>query len=342
MPSFTAAVISRLASLSPVHKDMSDTESTLSSQGASSSSLEASSSTASYSARYTHDLTSSPVDIHYNNNNNELRRNEHLAVLLSKSLWKPDSQASRCDIFLCSRKFSVFERKHHCRKCGGVFCAECSTHTTPLLDASTLPFLNPPKSTPISSYASPESPVVTARVCDNCWDQIHGSKSPRSRALQQKKLEEAEQWEVESSSTGSSASSPRTPHTPLDSLPLTRLSARVPLRRAHTTTTTRPPPTRVNTLSSTASHSSSSSECASSELDAYPLCHASAICKVNGGGRWQPAPCVDVVGMGMAADEEDEDEGRMNGVVKDGDFQLWYPREVKPKSLAEPVRLSTF
>ena len=61
-----------------------------------------------------------------------LRPNEHLAVLLPKSLWKasvidtsapahvahlrrdaqPDSQASRCDIFLCSKSFSIFERRH--------------------------------------------------------------------------------------------------------------------------------------------------------------------------------------------------------------------------------------
>ncbi|KAI0809053.1 FYVE zinc finger-domain-containing protein [Irpex lacteus] len=361
MSSFAAAVVSRLASLSPIHKDMTDTESIISSQGACSSSLASSStSDASFDARYTHSdhaLAASPVATRYDTTPNKggLRRNEHLAVLLHRSLWKPDSQASRCDIFLCSRKFSIFERRHHCRKCGGVFCADCSTHATTLLDTSHLPFLNPPKGTPIAAYASPESPVLAARVCDECWDQIHGTKSPRSRILQQKKLEEAERWEDSSSSTGSSTSSPRTPHTPLDALPPSL--SRMPLRRAHTSP-------RVHTLSSTASQSSSSASSSdsnpaaattttSSELDAYPLRHASAICKANGGGRWQPKPCVEVIGvkvpgakaayeLEMEREEEERRMSRLNPVVKDGDFQLWFPRDVEPRSVAGPYTLSTF
>ncbi|KAJ3476583.1 hypothetical protein NLI96_g11055 [Meripilus lineatus] len=40
------------------------------------------------------------------------RANEHLAVLLPKHHWKPDSQAPKCDRFLCRKKFSIWERKH--------------------------------------------------------------------------------------------------------------------------------------------------------------------------------------------------------------------------------------
>ncbi|CAE6519783.1 unnamed protein product [Rhizoctonia solani] len=40
------------------------------------------------------------------------RPNEHFAVLLPKSLWKPDEMADGCDTLTCDAKFSLFERRH--------------------------------------------------------------------------------------------------------------------------------------------------------------------------------------------------------------------------------------
>jgi FYVE zinc finger len=45
-------------------------------------------------------------------------------VVLPK--WQPDSEVSECPI--CSRQFTFWFRKHHCRKCGRVVCASCSPH----------------------------------------------------------------------------------------------------------------------------------------------------------------------------------------------------------------------
>ncbi|ETS86496.1 hypothetical protein PFICI_00324 [Pestalotiopsis fici W106-1] len=40
--------------------------------------------------------------------------------------WQPDSEVTSCPI--CHRDFSIFNRKHHCRKCGRVVCSSCSPH----------------------------------------------------------------------------------------------------------------------------------------------------------------------------------------------------------------------
>ena len=40
--------------------------------------------------------------------------------------WQPDSDVSKCPI--CGIQFTWYYRKHHCRKCGRVVCANCSPH----------------------------------------------------------------------------------------------------------------------------------------------------------------------------------------------------------------------
>lgn len=40
-----------------------------------------------------------------------------------KAKWKPDQLATNCD--RCSQPFGLLRRKHHCRRCGGIFCDPC-------------------------------------------------------------------------------------------------------------------------------------------------------------------------------------------------------------------------
>ena len=58
---------------------------------------------------------------YYSNQGGVQQRQEHILPR-----WQPDSEVSSCPI--CHHPFSFFFRKHHCRKCGRVVCAQCSPH----------------------------------------------------------------------------------------------------------------------------------------------------------------------------------------------------------------------
>ncbi|ODQ55133.1 hypothetical protein SAICODRAFT_5733 [Saitoella complicata NRRL Y-17804] len=46
--------------------------------------------------------------------------------------WKPDSAAQECAASTCHIKFGVWDRRHHCRRCGDIFCAQHSRATVRL------------------------------------------------------------------------------------------------------------------------------------------------------------------------------------------------------------------
>ncbi|AEO68813.1 uncharacterized protein THITE_2118504 [Thermothielavioides terrestris NRRL 8126] len=46
--------------------------------------------------------------------------------------WKPDQESTMCDHPACKRTFSYFTRRHHCRKCGNIFCDQHSAFEIPL------------------------------------------------------------------------------------------------------------------------------------------------------------------------------------------------------------------
>jgi len=41
-------------------------------------------------------------------------------------MWVPDKDAAACNV--CCARFSLLRRRHHCRMCGQVVCASCSSH----------------------------------------------------------------------------------------------------------------------------------------------------------------------------------------------------------------------
>lgn len=69
----------------------------------------------------------------------------HMAAMVLHG-WVPDDEATQC--MACKLKFTTIRRRHHCRKCGGIFCGNCSSKKFPLLEAGF---------------------SESVRVCDKCY-----------------------------------------------------------------------------------------------------------------------------------------------------------------------------
>lgn len=84
----------------------------------------------------------------------------------SRGHWKPDANALICDAPICQKAFSLFERRHHCRHCGHVFCNAHSYWRIPL-----------------NQDADYHPKGAQVRSCQHCFDQYGKWKSARiSRA----------------------------------------------------------------------------------------------------------------------------------------------------------------
>uniref|UniRef100_A0A665XAN8 Early endosome antigen 1 n=1 Tax=Echeneis naucrates TaxID=173247 RepID=A0A665XAN8_ECHNA len=80
------------------------------------------------------------------------RENQSLQIKQSQTLtrkWAEDHEVQNC--MACGKGFSVTVRKHHCRHCGNIFCAECSAKNA----------LTPSSKKPV-------------RVCETCFEELQG------------------------------------------------------------------------------------------------------------------------------------------------------------------------
>lgn len=68
--------------------------------------------------------------------------------------WVPDESVTVCQDPDCEKKFSFFTRKHHCRRCGNIFCSSHISHKMKLslIDLKYDPLLG-----------------VEGKVCDDCF-----------------------------------------------------------------------------------------------------------------------------------------------------------------------------
>ncbi|PHH73934.1 hypothetical protein CDD80_3468 [Ophiocordyceps camponoti-rufipedis] len=74
--------------------------------------------------------------------------------------WKPDPQSSVCDDPTCKRGFSYFVRRHHCRKCGNIFC---DWHSSFLL--------------PLDQDANFNPRATPSRACAHCFQETKASQA---------------------------------------------------------------------------------------------------------------------------------------------------------------------
>ncbi len=92
------------------------------------------------------------------------------AVLVHGFRWKHDSEKAACEG--CGKEFTFVRRKHHCRRCGGLFCDACSSKKLNLAVALTG-----------ENNATAEH-VKKARVCDTCYNPVAGlTKALTGRCL---------------------------------------------------------------------------------------------------------------------------------------------------------------
>ncbi|XP_009950942.1 PREDICTED: early endosome antigen 1-like, partial [Leptosomus discolor] len=80
------------------------------------------------------------------------RENQSLQIKHTQALnrkWAEDNEVQNC--MACGKGFSVTVRRHHCRQCGNIFCAECSAKNA----------LTPSSKKPV-------------RVCDTCFNDLQG------------------------------------------------------------------------------------------------------------------------------------------------------------------------
>nr|AVV27010.1 Rheb2b [Prokinetoplastina sp.] len=111
-----------------------------------------------------------PSPTNNNNNNNNRRASSSSpsptgAPHRGATPWIPDSSTRRCQHILCSRPFGLFTRRHHCRSCGRIFCARCTSY----------------RRDNVKGYPAD----VAVRVCRQCSGCVSGSLRglPSSRRL---------------------------------------------------------------------------------------------------------------------------------------------------------------
>ncbi|TQS36509.1 hypothetical protein Golomagni_03039 [Golovinomyces magnicellulatus] len=88
--------------------------------------------------------------------------------------WKPDPFSDHCDVpsAQCKIAFTTFRRRHHCRRCGLIFCHQHSLYSVPLdQDANFHPY------------------GTQVRSCESCWIQWNRWIERQSSTIAVKKAE---------------------------------------------------------------------------------------------------------------------------------------------------------
>ncbi|PVH99664.1 hypothetical protein DM02DRAFT_419525 [Periconia macrospinosa] len=89
-----------------------------------------------------------------------------IAGPITRNHWQPDTSATECSASSCQQPFNWRNRRHHCRKCGGIFCWQHSQKVVRLNE---------------HALFHPEGDWQ--RSCDRChtqyreWEQLRSSRT---------------------------------------------------------------------------------------------------------------------------------------------------------------------
>jgi len=101
-----------------------------------------------------------------------------LTGLAAGARWRDDKESQKCQGCKKPIELGFFTSgKHHCRRCGGLFCDKCSSYKADLAVA-------------LTGKDTTAKNVRNARVCENCYDQVkdYGILA-RSKGVNQKQTE---------------------------------------------------------------------------------------------------------------------------------------------------------
>ncbi|KAI0082564.1 FYVE-domain-containing protein [Panus rudis PR-1116 ss-1] len=92
--------------------------------------------------------------------------------------WERDETVQQCRE--CRRRFGFITRRHHCRRCGRIFCDRCSSYRA-LLDPSDV--VQDPSQPEVAQRPSMQ------RVCQNCYEEVtavvpNGLHSSRTNSME--------------------------------------------------------------------------------------------------------------------------------------------------------------
>lgn len=94
---------------------------------------------------------------------------------LPEAKWESDHKAIDCKE--CHRKFSLWLRRHHCRRCGHVVCDRCSSHRATLHPSMVV--YDPSSSEAYINHQalSRRGTLQSYRVCDSCYTTLSSGRS---------------------------------------------------------------------------------------------------------------------------------------------------------------------
>ncbi|KAF9984060.1 hypothetical protein BGZ75_004370, partial [Mortierella antarctica] len=105
----------------------------------------------------------------------QAQQHYHSPPPVSEAKWELDSKAIECRE--CHRKFSLFLRRHHCRRCGHVVCDRCSSHRATLHPSMVV--YDPSSNEAFINHQtlSRRGTLQSYRVCDSCHESLGPTRS---------------------------------------------------------------------------------------------------------------------------------------------------------------------